>query len=175
MRAATDVTPGLTRARRAATMACMSSNPRGDTGSADTVETEWHAVLAHRQNDPEGALEAAIARLSVAGLTPHDVEAHLIDGGDALYAAATSGDEDWAEAFGGSRAVALLAAEVSALMSHLVARAAGVRALGIAELLDDYSAVTVARELGVARQKVYGLARSDLSTDFIPTTPWRTS
>lgn len=152
----------------------MTSNPRGDSGEREIIDSSWSAILAHRRNESAGTLEAVAARFEATGLSPTDVMVHLADGGDALYAAAASGDPRWADQYGGTLAVALLAAEVSALMSHLVSRAAGVRALSIAELLDDYSAVTVARELGVARQKIYGLARDDLNPHFIPTAPWRT-
>src|SRR5687768_6128569 len=98
----------------------MSGNPRGDSVMPAGADKQWRTVLAHRQEEPHGMLEATVARLTAAGLTPADVHVHLVDGGDALYAAATSGNVDWADSYGGARAVALLAAEVSALMSHLV-------------------------------------------------------
>lgn len=151
----------------------MSCIPRGDKAAPDHPDPTWLGVLAHRRFDGPDALEAAAERFTAAGLTPSDVVPHLADAGDALYAAAVSGAPDWAERFGGVRGAALLAAEVSALMSHLVARAAGVRALSIDGLLDDYSAITVAHELGVARQKVYQLARPELEPHFLTTTPWR--
>lgn len=100
-------------------------------------------------------------------------QSHLEDAGDRLYQAAASGEEAWAVAFGGERAVALLAAEVSALMSHLVARAASVRSVCVDALLDEFSAVTVAGALGVARQKVYELARPNIDPEYLTTTPWR--
>lgn len=97
----------------------------------------------------------------------------LVDGGDALYAAAASGQEAWAETFGGPLAAALMAAEVSALVAHLSSRASGIRALAVAQLLDDYSAVTVAAQIGVARQKVYEVARGELKPSHIQRVPWR--
>ena len=42
-------------------------------------------------------------------------------------------------------------------------------------LLDDFSAVSVARELGVSRQKVYEIARSGLRGPHIDHVPWSTS
>jgi hypothetical protein len=95
------------------------------------------------------------------GVTPEQVRAVLEDGGDALYAAAGSGAEDWADRFGGPLAVALLAAEVSALAAHLNARGPAVRALAVDALLDQYSTVTVAAHLGVSR-------RRDQAWAFIP-------
>lgn len=96
----------------------------------------------------------------------------LSDGGDGLYAAAKSGDKDWADRFGGPLAAALLAAEVSALVAHLNSRASAVRAAAVEVLLDDYSAVTVAAYLGVSRQKVYDISRGSLAAPFIDQTPW---
>jgi hypothetical protein len=97
----------------------------------------------------------------------------LDDGGDALYAAANSGDRDWTDRFGGPLAVALLAAEVSALAAHLNARGSAVRALAVDALLDDFSAVTVAASLGVSRQKVYDLSRAKRMSSHIDCVPWR--
>jgi hypothetical protein len=134
---------------------------------------EWVRVLAHRRRDSPAAVTAVIERFGAAGVTPDQVASHLQDGGDRLYAVAASGGEGWASEFGGERAVALLAAEVSALMSHLVARAASVRSVCVEALLDEYSAVTVAGALGVARQKVYELARPSVDPDYLTTTPWR--
>ena len=153
----------------------MMCNPRGDITS-DSIDVradpEWLRVLAHRQREPVAVLEAVIERFRAAGVTPGSVESHLQDAGDRLYAAAASGRVSWAAEFGGDRVVALIAAEVSALASHLVARAAGIRAASIEALLEEYSAVTVASSLGVARQKVYELAKGSVGTDFIKTTPW---
>ena len=73
--------------------------------------------------------------------------------------AATSGTDDWADAFGGRLAAALLAAEVGALAAQLNSRASAVRALAVDGLLDEYSAVTVAARLGISRQKVYEVSR----------------
>lgn len=107
-----------------------------------------------------------------AGVAPGQVAAALSDAGDALHAAVTGGAKDWADAFGGPLAAALLAAEVSALAAHLNSRASAARAVAVDALLDDYSAVSVAASLGVSRQKVYDLARPTTGT-FIPHTPWR--
>lgn len=157
-------------------LVCMSSNPRDDNvvgGPELSGEAEWARVLAHRSREQATTVSAVIERFRAAGLTPADVESHLQDAGDRLYAAAASGEESWADAFGGERAAALLAAEISALMSHLVARAASVRSVCVEGLLDEFSAVTVAGALGVARQKVYELARASAETDYLTTTPWR--
>lgn len=153
----------------------MPSNPRGDNPVADAVPPAWQAVLAHRAREPRAVVDAVIARFQAAGLTPDQVATHLADGGDRLYADARSGDTDWAQAHGGPRAAALLAAEVGALMSHLVARAASVRAVSVDALLDDFSAVTVAGALGVARQKVYDLAKTEIDPDYLTEVPWRTA
>ena len=151
-------------------------NPRGDSPSlpaAPPDEAEWARVLAHRRREGPATVDAAIARFRAAGVTPVEVESHLEDAGDRLYGAAAAGEEDWALAFGGERAVALLAAEVGALMAHLVARAASVRSVCVDALLEEFSAVTVAGALGVARQKVYELARPSVDPDFLTTAPWR--
>jgi hypothetical protein len=101
------------------------------------------------------------------------VKAVLDDGGDALYAAAGSGDKTWADRFGGPLAVALLAAEVSALAAHLNARGSAVRALAVDALLDEFSAVTVAAHLGVSRQKVYDISRTTRAGSYLNSVPWR--
>ncbi|WP_458108111.1 hypothetical protein M1D51_00545 [Arthrobacter sp. R3-55] len=151
----------------------MISQPRGDSASWQAADSQWQKVLTHRSAD-DGSREAAAKRFAERGITPEQVRAVLNDGGDALYAAATKGSPGWAEAFGGPLAVALLSAEVSAFAAHLNSRASGVRSAAVAELLDEYSAVTVAGELGVARQKVYEIARAGLRPPYIEQVPWRT-
>ncbi len=152
----------------------MTSNPRGDTPTPiapPDEAAEWRRVLAHRSDD--ASIEVLIERFQAAGVTPSQVASHLADGGDRLYAAARTGEDGWADPYGGVRAVAVLAAEVSALMSHLVARAASVRGVCVDALLDEYSAVTVAGALGVARQKVYDLAKTDIDHSYLTNSPWR--
>ena len=140
----------------------MSSQPGGDIS--------WDAVLAHRT--PETRAPAR-ERFEAAGVAPEAVRAALADGGDQLFAAAAGGAAGWAEPFGGPLAVALIAAEVSALTAHLTSRASAVRALAVEALLDDYSAVAVAARLGVSRQKVYDIARAHPTSSFIDHAPWR--
>ena len=142
------VTPGLTSRRVGATMPLMDRQPGGDT--------QWRAILAHR---PDDLADAAAARFVESGITPDQVRAVLDDLGGSLCAAAGGGGDDWSAPFGGRLAVALLAAEVSALAAHLNSRASTVRALAVEALLDEYSAVTVAARLGVSRQKVYEIGR----------------
>jgi hypothetical protein len=103
------------------------------------------------------------------------VWAALGDGGDDLFRAATSGADDWAKPFGGPLAVALLAAEVGAVTAHLTSRSSTIRAMAVESLLDDFSAVTVASPLGVSRQKVYDIARPNLTSSFLDQAPWRHS
>lgn len=122
-------------------------------------DTNWPAVLDHRQDTPDELARAA-ARLAAAGVTPDQVRAALADRGSALFAAAASAAEGWAEEFAGLLGVALLATEVSADAAYLNARAARVRSHSVALLLEDYSAVTVAQALGVSRQKVYEIGRA---------------
>lgn len=153
-------------------MGCMSSQPRGDTPVAR--DSPWHKILTHRPPG-DGSREAAAKRFTERGITPEQVSAVIADGGDALYSAAAEGKPGWAEPFGGPLAVALLAAEVSIFAAHLNSRASGVRSAAVAELLDEYSAVTVAGELGVARQKVYEIARAGLRPPYIEQVPWRAS
>jgi hypothetical protein len=141
----------------------MERQPRDDI-------LAWEVTLAHRPPDARGAV---CHRFVEHGITPDQVKAVLDDGGDALYAAANSGDQDWTDRFGGPLAVALLAAEVSALAAHLNARGSAVRALAVDALLDDFSAVTVAASLGVSRQKVYDLSRANRMSSHIDCVPWR--
>ena len=152
----------------------MKRNPRGDSTGVEGAEADWMRVLAHRRREGQDVMDVVVDRFRTAGVSPAEVESHLRDGGDRLYAAAGSRDERWADEFGGPRAVAVLAAEVGALMSHLVARAASVRSVSVEALLDEYSAVTVAGALGVARQKVYELARPEFDEDYVAEIPWRT-
>ena len=141
----------------------MRSQPRGDT--------DWDVVLAHRPPDTRAAVRE---RLESAGVTTAQVRAALDDGGDELFAAATSGAGDWARAHGGALAVALLAAEVGAMTAHLTSRSSAIRAAAVEALLDDYSAVTVANRLGVSRQKVYDIARPNPGASYLGRAPWRT-
>jgi hypothetical protein len=140
----------------------MSSQPGGDTG--------WDVVLAHR---PADARQAVRERFVSAGVEPAQVRAALADGGDRLFAAVTSGDDDWAKPFGGPLPVALLAAEVGAMTAHLTSRSSAIRAAAVGALLDEFSAVTVAGRLGVSRQKVYDIARPAPTDSFLGQTPWR--
>src|SRR4051812_17054710 len=121
----------------------MSRQPRGDTS--------WDGLLAHR---PPDTRQPVRERFQAAGVAPAQVRAALEDAGDELYAAAGTGDADWAKPFGGALAAALIAAEVGALTAHLTSRSSAIRARAVEALLDDYSAVTVAGRLGVSRQKV---------------------
>ena len=140
----------------------MPSQPRGDSG--------WDAALAHR---PPEARDAIRERLESAGVSAAQVHAALADGGDELFAAATSGAVDWAKAHGGPLAVALVAAEVGAMTAHLTSRSSAIRAAAVETLLDDYSAVTVANRLGVSRQKVYDIARPNPGATYLDRAPWR--
>ncbi len=153
-------------------MGCMSSQPRGDNNVV--ADPQWQQVLTHRAAD-DGSRDVAATRFTERGITPEQVSAVIADCGDALYSAAAGGKPGWAEPFGGPLAVALLAAEVSIFAAHLNSRASGVRSAAVAELLDEYSAVTVASELGVARQKVYEIARAGLRPPYIEQVPWRAS
>ncbi|UNX53724.1 hypothetical protein MF406_12095 [Georgenia sp. TF02-10] len=131
---------------------------------------EWEAILAHRPADQRRTVRD---RFLDSGVPVGLVQEVLADGGDALYAAAATGRADWATAFGGPLAAALLAAEVSALAAHLNSRASAVRAAATNALLEDLSAVAVAAHLGVSRQKVYDLTRGSLSGPYIDVVPWR--
>lgn len=151
----------------------MTRKPRGDSSTAvESLPEAWAQVLAHR-TAANADLDELVTRFTSCGIEPQEVRAVLMDGGDRLYEAAAGGEPGWAEQFGGPLAVALLAAEVSAFASHLNSRAAGVRSAAVDSLLDDYSAVTVARELGVSRQKVYEIARSGLRGPYLEYVLWR--
>lgn len=130
------------------------------TGHSDVRSTEtagWDDVLAYRA-DPVAATEV-INRLVAAGVTPDAVSASLRDAGSGLADDAVSGRADWAASYGGLLAAALIASEVAAYASHLISRASAIRSIAIDALLDDHSAVSVAADLGVSRQKVYEIAR----------------
>ncbi|MEY8568404.1 hypothetical protein [Brevibacterium linens] len=151
----------------------MTRKPRGDSSIAtESLPEAWAQVLAHRAVDGMD-LDELVARFTSCGIGPQEVSAVLMDGGDSLYEAAAGGEPGWAEQFGGPLAVALLAAEVSAFASHLNSRASGARSVAVDTLLDDHSAVAVARELGVSRQKVYEIARSGLRGPHLDHVPWR--
>jgi hypothetical protein len=140
----------------------MRSQPGGDIS--------WDEVLAHR---PPDARVPVRERFESAGVAPESLLAALADGGDELFAAAAGGAADWAEPFGGPLAVALIAAEVSALTAHLTSRASAVRAIAVDALLEDFSAVAVASRLGVSRQKVYDIARPGPTDSYLDHAPWR--
>jgi hypothetical protein len=141
----------------------MQRQPWGDKTTLETV-------LGHRPPELRGAVSD---RFDENGIAIDLVAAVLVDGADALYAAARSGERDWADRFGGPLAAALLAAEVSSLAAHLNSRASAVRALAVDALLDEFSAVTVATRLGVSRQKVYEIGHATATGPFINIVPWR--
>ncbi|MDL5351688.1 hypothetical protein [Microbacterium sp. zg-YB36] len=141
-----------------------------DTRESATETATWTDVLAHRAFD--GSVDDAVARFQKQGVAASLVARTLADAGDALFAAASSGQPNWTEPFGGPHAVALLAAEVSSLASHLNSRASAVRATAVNELLDEYSAVSVAADLGVSRQKVYDIARGGIDGRHVSHVPW---
>jgi hypothetical protein len=140
----------------------MKRQPGGDTDV-------WADTLAHRPPDIRDAVRDRFAEHDI---PPALVRSVLDDAGDALHTAAADGGPGWAQRFGGLLAVALLAAEVSALAAHLNSRASAVRSLAVRDLLDDYSAVTVAAHLEVSRQKVYEIGRANTSGPFIDRVPW---
>ena len=148
----------------------MISHPWDDSRVSAPDEASWDSILSHRP--PEERVGAA-ARFAAAGLSAAQVQSVLADGGDRLYAAASAGAPGWAAPFGGTLAAALLAAEVGALAAQLGRRASGIRSLAAADLLEDFSAVTVAEELGVSRQKIYEIARGGLRGPHLDTVPWR--
>ncbi|PXA80743.1 hypothetical protein DCC26_03630 [Auritidibacter sp. NML120779] len=151
----------------------MRSIPRGDKTPDDAFGAEWVRVLAHRQREGQHVMDKVVERFRAAGVRPDEVESHLCDAGDRLYAVATSDDDRWADEFGGPRAVAVLAVEISALMSHLVARTASIRSVCVEAMLEEFSAVTVAGAIGVARHKVYELAKPEADKDYLDHSPWR--
>lgn len=145
----------------------MVRQPGGDIA----VEEPWNRCVAHR---PAALRARVVERFEENGIVPELVQRVLEDGGDALYDAARSGAADWADEFGGRLAAALLAAEVSALAAHLNERASAVRSLAVDALLEEFSAITVASRLGVARQKVYDIAHGGRGVnEFIARAPWR--
>ncbi|WP_354260617.1 hypothetical protein [Arthrobacter sp. OAP107] len=149
----------------------MEMQPQGDKRAAATIPDEWHDALAQRVD--EHSRIATARRFLECGVTVEQVRAALMDGGDALFAAAHVGPEQWGEVSNGAVAVALLSAEISALMAHLNSRASGIRSVAVAELLEEYSAVSVAETLGVSRQKVYEIARAGLRLPYLDKVPWR--
>lgn len=107
------------------------------------------------------------------GLTPHVVRQHLADGGDKLWAAAQgAASAGWADPVDGPLTVTLLAREVMEYAAHLSARAAEVRRIGVNELLQEYSVVTVAGALRVSRQTVYSMAAGRSLLEYV-TTAWK--
>lgn len=125
-----------------------------NTGS---IAPTWESVLAHR-TDP-GAAELARARFESQGIPVELVAASLADSGAALFREVSSGRTDWAVPYGGLLGAALIAGEVAIYCSTLVARASAVRSVAVDALLEDFSAVSVAADLGISRQKVYEIAR----------------
>lgn len=151
------------------TLHTMDSHP-GDDSPELLPGSRWDSILSHRSPEER---RAVAGRFEAAGLSAERVRAVLADGGDQLYAAAAEGSPGWAEQFGGTLAAALLAGEIGALAARLGRRASGIRSLAAADLLEDFSAVTVAEELGVSRQKIYEIARGGLRGPHLDTVPWR--
>lgn len=125
--------------------------------TAGSIAPTWDAVLAHRADPAAAAL--ARARFEAQGITVDVVSANLEDSGAALFRDVSSGRPDWAVPYGGLLGAALLAGEIAIYCSTLVARASAIRSVAVDALLDDFSAVSVAADLGVSRQKVYEIAR----------------
>lgn len=135
----------------------MARQPGGDN--------DWDMTLAHR---PLAQRSAVRERFVENGIGPDQVNEALADLGRSLADALASGEDGWADPFGGHLAVALLAAEVGAFAARLTSRASAVRAHAVDALLEEYSAVTVAARLGVSRQKVYEIARGGASPSAAP-------
>lgn len=127
-----------------------------EQASTTSVAT-WTEVLSHREPDQ---IPAIAARFDDAGVSIDLVRSVLADSGAALFAALEAGGEGWADRYGGLFAVALLAGEVAAQSAYLVSRASTVRSVAVDALLEDFSAVFVAKSLGVSRQKVYEIGRN---------------
>lgn len=125
--------------------------------TTSSLAPTWESVLAHR-SDP-AAVDAARARFVSQGMTVELVAATLADSGAALFRDVSSGRSDWAVPYGGLLGAALLAGEVAIYSSTLVARASAIRSVAVDALLEDFSAVSVASDLGVSRQKVYEIGR----------------
>lgn len=119
---------------------------------------DWVTVLAHRE-DPAVAAEVR-QRFEEQGLGPGNVAAVLSDSGERLYADATAAGPGWAVPYGGLLGAALLASEAAARSASLLSRAAAVRAGAVDALLEDVSAVQVAAQLGISRQKVHEIGRA---------------
>lgn len=117
----------------------------------------WVDVLGHREPDQ---VPDIARRLTSAGIAPEVAARVLADSGDALAADMESGRPGWEHDYGGMLGVALLAGEVSAQTAFRVSQASKVRGAAVAALLEDFNAVFVASQLGVSRQKVYGLGRA---------------
>lgn len=134
-----------------------------DDSPVAVVDPGWDRVLAYR---PPAARADVAARLAAHEVTPDQLRQVLSDGGDKLYAAAGScAAPGWADPLGGPLAVALLAYEVGVHAEHLAERAGDVRSAAVNELLQEYSAVTVAEHLGVSRQAVREISnRGPLAT-----------
>ncbi len=134
----------------------MDPGLRLDAATSASTWT-WDSVLAHRVD--ESTISRVRARFVTHGIPADVVRGVLSDGGGALYESISSGREDWSAPYGGLMGAALLAGEVAAYSSHLVARASAVRSVAVEILLEDFSAIDVAAELGVSRQTVYEIAR----------------
>lgn len=122
-----------------------------------SVALTWDEVLSHRESDQVPAL---VARFDDAGVSLDLVRSVLADSGESLAQALQSGEQGWADRFGGLLAVALLAGEVAARSAFLVSRASTVRSVAVDALLEEFSAVFVAKSIGVSRQKVYEIGRN---------------
>ncbi|AXE39130.1 hypothetical protein [Acidipropionibacterium virtanenii] len=88
----------------------------------------------------------------------------LADSGEMLARRMESGGPGWEQDFGGMLGVALLAGEVSAQAAFRVSQASKVRSAAVNALLEDFSAVFVASQLGISRQKVYEIGRTASTT-----------
>jgi hypothetical protein len=142
----------------AVTPGCFDEHP------AAAPESGWDCVLAHR---PAGTRAPTAARFAAHGVTVDQVRQALDDGGRALQAAAESGVPGWAEPVGGLIGVALLAHEVSVHAEYVMSRAVAARSAAVFELLEEFSAVTVAQHLGVSRQAVFEISRRGPLAAFI--------
>lgn len=127
------------------------------TNAPEQLTHAWADVLSYRE--PDQVPEIA-NRLASAGVTPEMAAMALADSGEMLAQRMESGDTGWEQDFGGMLGVALLAGEVSAQAAFRVSQASKVRSGAVNALLDEYSAVFVASQLGISRQKVYEIGRA---------------
>ena len=119
-------------------------------------EQDWGAVLSGHRS-PEMITRLA-SMFDAHNIDPDSVASALAD--HEAFVAATTSRSDWADAYGGKVAAALIAAEVLEQAAALQRMVSTIRSRIVAQVVAESSVVETARRLGYSHQHISRLRKS---------------